>query len=144
MRTVIDCCCCCSVAKLCLTLWPPGMQHARLFCPPLSPRVCSNAWSWSQWFYLTISSSAVPFSSGDTLFFQFKTVEYIEIHLTWKYAIQRCFKKVKFGWWGCLHSLPHPSSLLPDKTVTSQAKDLGFFYLYISRHRLDIWNSVNG
>ena len=28
--------CCCSVAKLCLIfLWPHGLQHARLPCPPL-------------------------------------------------------------------------------------------------------------
>ena len=35
------CCCGCSVAKLGLTLH--GLQHARLPCPSLSPRVCSNS-----------------------------------------------------------------------------------------------------
>ena len=35
-----------------------GLQHARLFCPPLSPGVCSNSCPLSQWCYLTISSSA--------------------------------------------------------------------------------------
>ena len=39
-----------------------GLQHARLPCPPLSPRVCSNSCSLSQWCYLAISSSASPFS----------------------------------------------------------------------------------
>ena len=34
---------CCSAAKLCLTLWPYGLQHARLPCPSLSPGVCSNS-----------------------------------------------------------------------------------------------------
>ena len=30
------CCCCCSVTKLCPTsLWPHGLQHARLPCPSL-------------------------------------------------------------------------------------------------------------
>ena len=38
------------------------MQHARLFCPPLSPRVCSNSCPLSQWCYLTISCSAALFS----------------------------------------------------------------------------------
>ena len=28
--------CCCPVAKSCLTLWPPKLQHARLLCPSLS------------------------------------------------------------------------------------------------------------
>ena len=55
--------CCCSVAKLCLTLRPHELQHARLFCPPLSPGVCSNSCPLNQWCCLTISCSATPFSS---------------------------------------------------------------------------------
>ena len=43
------------------SLWPHGQQHTRLLCPPLSPRVCSNSCPFSQWCYLTISSSAIPF-----------------------------------------------------------------------------------
>ena len=33
----------CSVAKSCPTLQPQGLKLARLLCPPLSPRVRSNA-----------------------------------------------------------------------------------------------------
>ena len=44
------------------SLWPHGLQHASLPCPSLSPRVCSNSCPLSQWYYLTISSSVVPFS----------------------------------------------------------------------------------
>ena len=36
---------CCSVAQSCPTLWPNGLRNARLPCPPLSPRVCSNSMS---------------------------------------------------------------------------------------------------
>ena len=56
--------CSCSVAELCLALRDPMdcMQTARLHCPPLFPRVCSNSCSLSQRCYLTISSSAMPFS----------------------------------------------------------------------------------
>ena len=43
------------------SLWPHGLQHARLPCPALSPKVCSNACP-SSWCYLTISSSDTPFS----------------------------------------------------------------------------------
>ena len=50
---------CCSVNKSCLTLWPHGLQHIRLLCPSLSPRVCAN----SSPCYLTLSSSTAPFSS---------------------------------------------------------------------------------
>ena len=43
-------------------LWPHERQHARLPCPSLSPRVCSNSCPLSWWWYLTILSFAVPFS----------------------------------------------------------------------------------
>ena len=36
---------------------------ARLPCPLLSPRVCSNSYPLSKWCHPTISSSVVPFSS---------------------------------------------------------------------------------
>ena len=45
------------------SLWPLELQHARLPCPSVSPRVCSNSCALSQWYYPTISSSAAPFSS---------------------------------------------------------------------------------
>ena len=57
---------CCSVAKSYQTLWPHrhahGLQHARLFCFPLSPGVCSNSCPLSRRWYLTLSSSATLFS----------------------------------------------------------------------------------
>ena len=40
-----------------------GLQHARLPCPSLSPRVCSNLCPLSRWCHPTISSSLTPFSS---------------------------------------------------------------------------------
>ena len=39
-----------------------GLQQARLPCPSLSPRVCWDSCSLSQWCYLTILSSVTPFS----------------------------------------------------------------------------------
>ena len=35
------------------SLWPHGLQHARLPCPSLSPRFCSNSSPLSWWCYLT-------------------------------------------------------------------------------------------
>ena len=55
-------CCCCSVAKWCLIIWPHELQHTRLPCPSLSFRVCSSSCPLSHWCYLTVSSSASPFS----------------------------------------------------------------------------------
>ena len=43
-------------------LWPRGLQHAKLPCPSLSPRVCSNACPLSWWCHPTISSSVTLFS----------------------------------------------------------------------------------
>ena len=43
-------------------LWPHGLQHTRLLCLTLSPGVCSNLHPLSHKYYLTISSSAIPFS----------------------------------------------------------------------------------
>ena len=51
------------VAPLCLTLWPHGLQHARLPCPSPTPRACSNSCPSSRWCLPTISSSVIPFSS---------------------------------------------------------------------------------
>ena len=45
------------------SLWPHGLQHARLPCPSLSPEVCSNSCPLRWWWYSTISSSVAPFSS---------------------------------------------------------------------------------
>ena len=40
-----------------------GLQHTRLACPSLSPRVCSNSYPLSLWCHPTITSSVSPFSS---------------------------------------------------------------------------------
>ena len=42
---------------------PHGLQHTRLLCPSLSPRVCSDSCSLNRWRHPAISSSVVPFSS---------------------------------------------------------------------------------
>ena len=54
---------CCSVAQLCLTLRPHGLQHARLLCHSPSLRACSNSCPVSRWCHPVISSSVAPFSS---------------------------------------------------------------------------------
>ena len=45
------------------SLWPHGLQHARLPCPSPTPEVYSNSCPLSQWCYSTISFSVVPFFS---------------------------------------------------------------------------------
>ena len=45
------------------SLWPHGLQHARLPCPSPTPRAFSNSYPSNQWCHPTISSSVIPFSS---------------------------------------------------------------------------------
>ena len=45
------------------SLWPQGLQHARLPCPSPSPRAYLNSYPLHQWCHTTISSSVIPFSS---------------------------------------------------------------------------------
>ena len=49
--------------KSCPTLWPHGLQHTRIPCPSVSPRVCQNSYPLSRWCHPTISSFLTPLSS---------------------------------------------------------------------------------
>ena len=44
------------------SLWPRGLQYARLPCPSPTPGTCSNSCPSSRWCHPTISSSVIPFS----------------------------------------------------------------------------------
>ena len=44
---IITCECMC--AQSCDSLWPHGLQHARIPCPSLSSRVCSDSFLLNQW-----------------------------------------------------------------------------------------------
>ena len=44
------------------SLWPHGLQHARLPGPSTTPGVYSNSCPLSGWYHPTISSSFLPFS----------------------------------------------------------------------------------
>ena len=57
---------CCSLFSRSVTsdsLWPHGLQQARLPRPSPSPGVCSNSCPLSQWCHPNISSTVDPFSS---------------------------------------------------------------------------------
>ena len=45
------------------SLWPHGLQHARLPCPSPSPRTCLNSCPLCWWCHPTVLSSVIPFSS---------------------------------------------------------------------------------
>ena len=60
-------CCICSVpfshSVVSDSLWPHGLQHARLSCPSPTLRAYSNSCPSNWWCHPTISSSVLPFSS---------------------------------------------------------------------------------
>ena len=45
------------------SLWPYGLQHAKIPCPAVSSRLCSNLCPFSQWCHLTVLCSVAHFSS---------------------------------------------------------------------------------
>ena len=45
------------------SLWPHGLQHARLPCPSATPAAYSNSCPLSWWCHPAISPSVIPFSS---------------------------------------------------------------------------------
>ena len=45
------------------SLWPHGLQHARLRCPSSTPGACLNSCPSHWWCHPTISFSVIPFSS---------------------------------------------------------------------------------
>ena len=44
------------------SLRPHGLQHSKLPCPSLTPRICWNSCPLSGWYHPIISSSVSPFS----------------------------------------------------------------------------------
>ena len=45
------------------SLWPHGLQHARLPCPSPTPGAYSHSCPSSWWYHPTISSSVIPYPS---------------------------------------------------------------------------------
>ena len=70
------------------SLWPHGLQHARLLCHALPLRLCSNSGSLSRWCYLTISSSAFNLPQDQGL---------LQWHQTPLLRVQRRWAKPR-GW----------------------------------------------
>ena len=46
------------------SLWPQGLQHARLPCPSLCPRVCPSSCPLNQWCYQTMECYSLIKTNG--------------------------------------------------------------------------------
>ena len=61
------------------SLWPHELQYARLLCPSLSPRVCTNSCPLNWWCHPAISSSVTLFFSWEPSFWRiFRTKKRVE------------------------------------------------------------------
>ena len=97
------------------SLQPHGLQHPRLPCPSPTPGVDSNSCPSCQWWYPTISSSVIPFSShllsfpasGSFQMSQFFTSGYQSIGVSASASVLPVNIQDWFplGWTGCLSLL---------------------------------------
>ena len=66
------------------SLWPHGMQHARLPCPSPTPGASSNSCPSHQWCHPTISYSVIPFSSLLSIFPSIRVFSNeLVLHIRW-------------------------------------------------------------
>ena len=72
------------------SLWPRGLQLARLPCPSSSPGGCSNSCPLSQWCHPTILSSVIPFSSCSQSEFPASESFLMSQIISWLMKIKRC------------------------------------------------------
>ena len=94
---IIHCCCLFSCSVMSDSLQPHGLQHTRLSCPSLSPRVCSISCPLNQWCHSTISSSAIPFFS---CLQSFPASEFFPMS-----QLLHCSKATKLSWPSCYRIL---------------------------------------
>ena len=73
-----------AVAQSCPTLWPHGLQHARLPSPSPTSKACSNLCASSRWCHPTISCSVVPFLLLPSIFPSIKVFSNESVlHIRW-------------------------------------------------------------
>ena len=87
------------------SLWPyHGLQHAKLPCPSLSPRVGSNSCPLSRWCHPPISPSVVLFSSCpqsiflSSLHYMVKVLELQPQHQSFQWVFRIGFLKDWLVW----------------------------------------------
>ena len=120
------------------SLWPHGLQHARLPCPSPTPGACSNLCPSSRWCHPTVSSSVIPFSclqsfpeSGSLQMSQFVTSggQSIGVSASTSVLPMNIQDWLPLGWIGWI-SLQ--SKGLSGSSLTPQFKGISFFGAQLS------------
>ena len=130
------------------SLWPHGLQHARLPCPSPSPGVCSESCPLSRWWHTTTSSSVVPFyscppsfpASGSFSMSQFfpsggQSIGVLASASVLPMNIQGWFP---LGWTGLISLLSNGLSEVSNTTVWKHLSA----YPWESNCKLCVWNDV--
>ena len=103
-----------------------NFKHIRFFYTPLSPGACSNSCPLSWWCYLTVSSSATPFSwsfsfsirsSNDysgLISFRIDWFGFLAVQRTLKSLLQHHSSKASILWRSvlCMVQLSHPYMIM--------------------------------
>ena len=134
------------------SLWPHGLQHARLPCPSPTPRAFSNSCSLSQWCHPTISSSVVPFSSvvhhsasGSFHISQFLALggQSIRVSASASVLLVNIQDWFPIGWSVWISLLCKELSRVLSNTTVQKHQFFGFFYSPTLMYKHDYWKNQN-
>jgi len=130
------------------SLWPHGLQHARLPCPSPSPGACSNSCPLSLWCHPTISSPSPPAfrrrsfpASGSFLMSQFfasggQSIEASASASVLPMNIQDCFP---LGWTGWISLLSQGLSRVFSNTTVQKHQFFGTQLSLWSNSHIHMW-----
>ena len=103
------------------SLWPHGLQHARLRCPSPTPGACSNSYPSSWRCHPNISSSVIRFSCAFNIFQHQGLFQWVSSSHQWPNCWSFCFNiRSRCLWWIILDSFPLGLTGL----ISSQSKGL--------------------
>ena len=116
------------------SVWPHGLQHARLPCPSLSPRVRLNSCALSRWCQPTISSSVAPltnyYTQSSPFGLRLSVLFPLHRHQHARTPILHLVHSCSSGGRASAHFCPSASDLLPAAPCISASQP--FLQLYFS------------
>ena len=136
------------------SLWPHGLQHARLPCSSPSPRACLNSCPSSWWCHPTISFSVVSFSScplSDPAFGVFSSESALCIrcpkYWSFSFSISPCNEhsgliSFRMDWLDLLAVQLTLKSLLQHTSKASILQHSAFFIVQLSHHYMTTGKTI--
>ena len=128
------------------SLWPHGLQYARLPCPWLFPWTCSNSCPFSQWCHPTISSSVFPFLFLASIFpsirvFSNESALRIRWPKCWSFSLNispsneySWLISIRIGWFDLLAAQGTLESLIQLHSLKASVLRLSVFFMFQHSH----------